>query len=604
MKRDFSSALSVLALVLTFALGAFAQETTGSIEITTRDPNAAVVPNVTITVTASSTGTTSGFRRTVTTDSDGFARILEVPPGNYDVTAAATAGFVEKTMHIVVTLGKSAVVRMDLGITSSAEVEVSAGDQLAVDVTDSKIQTNISAQAAELLPKGTNFSSILKISPATRVEPRSGQFQIDGASGSENTFIVDGQEVTNVRTGVLDSNSDLPFALVQEVQIKSSGFEAEYGGATGGVINVVTKGGSNDWHGEFGAAYRPSSLAAVARPTLNLRPSQVAEYYPSRRDSYNEFLPSANLGGPILKNKLWFFASYSPQVFDRERTLTFLDEGTRTPHPTFGPRTYSFKRVQDYTFLRLDAQPFSKLRLTGTYIYNPISEEGSIPGWTTELLSPGQSPPVLPDDRGGRQNSQSVTGQGVWTPTNNLVIGARFGHYFLNEKLGTYGIAAVDTPRYVCSVSSPQPAPPGFGCTVGYNNGLTLTEAKLYDATARNTFDADGTFMTSFAGRHQFKGGYQYNGISNKLFSTLRDQVVLRFGQAIGGMSGSLSGRNVTPTGATTLNPTGYCGNVNHVPGTPCNWAAGWLQRFGELVTSAVLHTLSTSRISGSRRSV
>ncbi len=583
MKRGFNSIFILLALVMTFAIGAFGQETTGSIEITSRDPNGAVVPNVAVTVTSATTGatTTAGFRRTVTTDKEGFARIIEVPPGNYNITAAATAGFAERTIqNVQVALGRVTPVNLDLGITASTtNIEVSAGEVLPIDTTDSKIQTNISSELVELLPKGTNFSSLLKVSPATRVEPRSGQFQIDGASGSENTFIVDGQEVTNVRTGVLNSNSDLPFALVQEIQIKSSGFEAEYGGATGGVVNVVTKGGSNEWHGEFGTAFRPSRLAAVARPILRESPiDESAEYYPSRRDSYNEFLPSLNLGGPILKDRMWFFASYSPQIFDRTRTLTFVHEDTRLPHATHAPRTYNFKQTNEYAFLRLDGQPYSKLRLTGTYIYNPIIQEGAIPGWTSELLSTGQGPPVITDDAGGRQNSQSVTGQAVWTPTSSLVLGFRGGHYFLNEKLGTYGLPDVTVPRMVCSVSSPDPAPAGFGCVRGFNNGLLLDEAKLYDATARNTFDADATFLTSFGGRHQLKGGYQYNGISNKLFSTLRDQVVLRFGQPIN----VLSTTTIPPTGATAANPRGFCGDPNYVPGDPCNWGSGWLQRFGE----------------------
>ena len=578
MKKNLHSIFILLVVLMTSAVAAFGQETTGSIEITSRDPNGAVVPNVSVTVQSATTGTqaAAGFRRTVTTGEDGFARVIEVPPGNYDIVAAPSAGFAERTIRgIQVALGRSTVVNLDLGITAAeTNVNVDASDVQPVDTTDSKIQTNISAELVELLPKGTNFSSVLKVSPATRVEPRSGQFQIDGASGSENTFIIDGQEVTNVRTGVLNSNSDLPFSLIQEIQIKSSGFEAEYGGATGGVVNVVTKGGSNQWHGEFGAAVRPSGLAAVARPALRLIPAtQTAEFYPSRRDKYTEFLPTANIGGPILKDRLWFFASYTPQIFDRERTLTFIDDVTRLPND-FGTETYNYKRVDEYAFLRLDGQPYSKLRLTGTYIYNPVYEEGGIPAWTTEL----GTPLFIGPDAGGRQNSQSVTGQAVWTPRSDLVLGFRGGHYFLNEKLGTYGLADVSTPRLVCSVSSPDPAPPGFGCLRGYNNGLLLDEAKLYDATARNTFDADATYLFNGAGRHQLKGGYQYNGISNKLFSTLRDQVVLRFGQPIN----VLSTTTIPPTGATAANPRGFCGDPAHVPGNPCNWGSGWLQRFGE----------------------
>ena len=121
----------------------------------------------------------------------------------------------------------------------------------------------------------------MKIAPSTRPEPLNGGFQVDGASGSENTFIIDGQEVTHFRTGVLRANDNLPFSLVQEVQIKSSGFEAEFGGATGGVINVVTKGGGNEWHGEFGSRFRPGSWQGSP-------PSSCATSAPAARQLFRQ----------------------------------------------------------------------------------------------------------------------------------------------------------------------------------------------------------------------------------------------------------------------------------------------------------------------------
>ena len=560
MRKDFKSAFILLSLVFTFALGVFGQETTGSIEVTTRDPNGAVVPNVAITISSSTTGTTSttGFRRTVTTDDEGFARVIQVPPGSYNITAAATAGFAEKTLpNVRVELGKSTPVNVDLGITTTSDVEVSAGDVLPVDTTDSKIQTNVSSELAELLPKGTNFSSILKVSPATRPEPRSGQFQIDGASGSENTFIIDGQEVTNVRTGVLDANSNLPFQLIQEVQIKSSGFEAEYGGATGGVVNVVTKGGGNSFRGEFGMQFRRSSLEPIGRRSLFTINDDLngfhAEYTNPHRDKYHEFNPSANLGGPIIKNRLWFFASYTPQFFRQERTLSYVDPDDRVTQ-TFPDQTYRYEQQDDYTFLRLDGQPFSKLRLTGTYTYNPISVLGAIPGFSSQLFEPIPGDPcqapacqagnpslngsAFLDQTGGRQNSQSFTVQGVWTPRSDLIIAARGGHYFLNEKLSAYGFGDVTKARVLCSGASIGSFPPGFGCTPGQSNGVTAFDGTLFDATKRNTFDADATFLANFGGRHEFKGGFQHNAIGNSVITRFSDQIVLRAGWTVADYSG------------------------------------------------------------------
>jgi hypothetical protein len=272
MFSKFKMLLSLAIMVFGLTGIAFGQETTGRIEGTIKDPNGNVVPGVSVTVTSrgrtegARADATTGFNRTVVTDDNGFFRVQEVPPGFYTVTSAAASGFSGAAVNEVeVVLGKTTPVNINLQAGYVQETVTVTADAVAIDPTDNKIQTNITSQVAELLPKGTNFTSLLKVSPSTRPEPLNGGFQVDGASGSENTFIIDGQEVTNFRTGVLNANNNLPFQLVQEVQIKSSGFEAEFGGATGGVINVVTKGGSNEWHGEFGSQFRPGSLQSDPR---------------------------------------------------------------------------------------------------------------------------------------------------------------------------------------------------------------------------------------------------------------------------------------------------------------------------------------------------
>src|SRR5215207_8062193 len=267
MFSKFKMLLSVAAIVFSLTAVAFGQETTGSIEGTIKDPQGGAVPGVAVRITSrgrtegARQDATVGFNRTVTTNDEGFYRVIQVPPGFYTVSTAATAGFGEATVtNVEVVLGKTTPLNIDVRAGGVAETVNVSADAVAIDPTDNKIQTNITAQIAELLPKGTNFTSLLQVAPAVRNEPLGGGFQVDGASGSENTFIIDGQEVTNFRTGVLNGNNNIPFQFVQEVQVKSSGFEAEFGGATGGVVNVVTKGGSNEWRGEFGVAFNTQKL--------------------------------------------------------------------------------------------------------------------------------------------------------------------------------------------------------------------------------------------------------------------------------------------------------------------------------------------------------
>ena len=161
------SILVFVSLFLLLCVSAFGQEITGSIEITVKDSTGAVVPNVPIAI-ANEAGT-SGFKRNVTTDESGSQRVLQVPPGVYTVTAAATAGFAEKTItNVTVTLGKAAPVVIEMTTGVSASVTVSDTDTPLIDTTSTTAGTNITAQMIELLPKGTNFASALKIAPSTR----------------------------------------------------------------------------------------------------------------------------------------------------------------------------------------------------------------------------------------------------------------------------------------------------------------------------------------------------------------------------------------------------------------------------------------------------
>ena len=585
MTKNFKLISMVMTIVFCFSAIAFGQSTTGSIEGTITDANGAVVPGVEITVstrTNNPTGidTTVGYRRTVTTDDNGFYRIQQIPPGFYTVATTATAGFGTATANnIEVVLDKTTPVNFALALGSQNVVVDVSSEALAIDPTDNKIQTNITQRTAELLPKGTNFTSLLTVAPAVRNEPLSGGFQIDGASGSENTFIIDGQEVTNFRTGTLNGNNNLPFQFVQEVQIKSSGFTAEFGGATGGVISVVTRGGGNDFRGEIGTEFNIAQFQGTPRPFLNLTSfgsgataGSVAEYIPRRKDEGTDFFPFASLGGPIIKNRAWFYGSYAPQYRNIERTIDLFgsdrNPATRTIAST---TTYRQQQTNEYAFGRIDIQPIQSIRLTGTYLWNPIELIGNPPaqspfGTIPSITFPGRglvSGSEFADNQGGRQNSNNTTGTVVWTPTEKLIFTARGGYSFLNEKLGNYGVPGVTGQTRLINQNVGTAAPAGFGLAAGTQNFPGFSQL-LFDVSRRRTFDADATYLlSSFFGRHQFKGGVQFNGISNNVQSTTVDTVVFYIGP-----------------GQTIQSRTGRTDAPAPSPGAI---GAGFLQRFGVL---------------------
>jgi hypothetical protein len=527
MKTNFRFVISMLALVALFAVSAFAQRTTGDIEGVVTDPSGAVVPNVTVTiVSAQSTGggaeanVTSGFRRTVQTDSNGYYRVQQVPPGSYLVTTAAISGFGEgRVPNVRVSVDNTT--RADIALLAAgatAQVDISADDAPPIDTGGSKIQSNITSQRIELLPKGVDFTSVLKTVPGTRPEGNAGGVSVDGASGSENAFYIDGQEVTNFRTGTLNGNNAIPTQFVQEVQVKSSGFEAEFGGATGGVISVMTKGGSNDWRGEFGVQFTTPKLNGGNRPTLYRFSNNSTEYLTAPKSEGSNFFPTANLSGPIIKDRLWFFGSYSPQYFNTTNRATYYSNAPAATRVVTATETYRFKRTYEYAFLRLDASPTDNLRLTGTYTWNPIIDEGALPVGT---ISIGGAPPVvnfggnigtlrgaqLTDRQGGRQNSNNITAQAVWTPTSKLVISGRFSRGFLNEKLGSYFVPT--GTRFICQYGSPS-----IGCSTGFADPANSNVFK--DVSIRENYEVDASYLVSnFGGRHEFKGGYQRFKIKN-----------------------------------------------------------------------------------------
>ena len=553
----------ILLVIACLSLAAFGQETTGGIEGTVKDSNGAVVPNIAITITAgqtasgvTTTGTGTGFRRSLTTDSDGFFRAVQIPPGVYTIVTTAGSGFGEaKYENVNVAIGKNT--QLDITVapgTATNTVDVAVSDAPPVDTTNSSIQTSISAQEIELLPKGTGFTSLLKTVPGTRPESRTGGFTVDGASGGENVFVIDGQEVTNYRTGTLNETFNIPTQLVQEVQVKSSGFTAEYGGATGGVISVVTRGGGNDFHGEAGLQFEVPKFNGSPRQLLGGTSAstfftQSPEYLQPEKAGGTNLFPTASLGGRIIKDRVWFYGSYTPQIFQTDMNTRYYRNVAPATRDLMTTERYSRETTYKYAFSRIDANPFDKLRLTGTFLWNPVVQKGTIPSQsysnvsTNSLIFINPSAPntnavgvATPDfgpgfgripetafrpKQGGRQTANSVTFSGVYTPTSNLVIDGRYSRGYLNEKLGNYFVPIVPQIAECASGTAPQPFPCGSSSV---SNSITTR-----DISIRETYEFSGTYLFSGLGRHELKGGYQRYTILNDVQQGNTGLGVLRF---------------------------------------------------------------------------
>lgn len=570
--KNLKLALITLIFLLNFLAIALGQGLFGSIEGIVSDNYGAVIPGA--TVIAESTGTTTALKRTVMTDKKGYFAIPKVVPGTYKVTISSK-GFNSNRRNATVVVDKAAVVHFLLDVAGASSHPNFYKNP--IDETETKLETHITKEIVDELPKGTTFTSLLKLAPNVRQETIGGGFQIDGGSGSDNIFVVDGQEVTNFLSGTLNTNNSLPFELLQEVQVKSTGFDAEYSGSTGGVINVVTFGGTNDWRGNLGISVRPSGLQGKPSPILNRFGSGTGEfeYFQPNKDDGTDIFPVASISGPILKEKVWGLFSYAPQIFRTERTKDYYN--TNNPNRSIlATETYKSTTRIEQAFARIDAQPFSKLRAFGTFLWNPVIVDGEVP---TQELSVGT--PFLSvneyADRGGRINSNFVNGQATYNPLDWMIVNVRAGRSFLNEKLESYGDRS--GTRFAVSAFSPlDPCNPGdinipgrnTQCR-GFNTGSN--SVTQLDASIRTTFDADASFIgLNFFGRHNAKFGYQINNLYNDLES----------GYANSGYVLLYYGRNLTFW--TGLQSLPFCDFQNFDPNaTDCTLGTARIVRIGQI---------------------
>ena len=546
MSRRLMYVLFSLMFVWGSAFVSQAQERTGNVEGSVMDQNDAAIPGAEVTIV----GLDIGFSKTVSADDQGAFRVLQIPPGRYKLSVASS-GFRRSESQVTVSLGQTQSVKFGVAVEgSSATVEVTTADTASIDIGSNKIQTNIDDRRIEMTPKATvNFAGVLRVSPAVREEPLGAGFQIDGSSGAENTFIVDGLEVTNFRNGQLRNVQNVSNDIVSEVQVKTSGFEAEYSGATGGVVNVVTRGGNNQFHGNFGAQFNLDRLDADARPILRGLTDSV-QYITPRRDNsgtflnppddeFTNFFPTANVSGPIIKDRLWFFGSVAPQFFNTNRTSVFPN-GTR--------ETNRVETRRDYIFARLDGQITDELRATGTYSYSPQTINGGILGFGATAGIGDQS------QKGGRVNATNFTYGVTYTPTTNWVVSLRGGRAFLNEKDASYGVPSGFRVR--CSGSATVLSTlPNFGCgasnSIGFDN-IGDTTNTFKDVSIRNTFDGDAqVFVNNLGGRHILKVGYQFNRVENDVDSGFFNTGQLRyfFGQTAFGVGSTLGNIQLTRFG-------------------------------------------------------
>ncbi len=555
-----SKLLALLAVVFALPL-LFAQETTAGIQGTVKDSSGAVVGNAHVIVR----GPALAGDKSLDSESTGYYRFANLPPGVYTVEVSAKGFKTVKREGLALEVGHLPTVDITLQIGTAAEVVEVTGQAPVIDVTTNTNQTNITSDVINDVPHGYSFQSVIQFAPMARNEPLAGGsggmggsapgstangssvgYSIGGAADSESAYLVEGQDTENISMGF--SNANVPFDFIQEVQVKTSGVEAEHGGALGGVINVVMKKGSNAFHGSIFGTYESNAMDGYPIATLRYDPlgagsqglDNDSQTYQPKQDHFRYVQPGFDIGGPIIKDRLWFFLGLAPLYQDTARNVNFgagicatyspANPSALCPNYSLGNQYFTQDSQQYFGTARLDFTLTSKIRLFASWLYqygretganlpnqDPVNSESayllntSILGTTLQGFSHGLGF-VAP-------NSNYNFGADI-TLTPKVVSTTRLGYFFNNYHDFGWPTAGADVNWGNSGLNNtdnlggnlPLALQQGQGAfTTPYTGTFTL-----FNASKHYQFDENIAFFKSgWAGTHNLKIGYQYNRMSN-----------------------------------------------------------------------------------------
>ena len=270
----------------------------------------------TVTVTNPETG----FTRSVTADADGNYRFPFLPVGNYSLSSSAA----DKPVPVTVNLGVATTVNIGASEGTLSTIVVTAGAIQAVDVTSMESATNINKTELERIPVERDPLAVALLAPGV-IEGEFGGISFGGSSVAENTVYINGLNVTDFYNRV--GFSSVPYSFYKEFQIKTGGYSVEFGRTTGGVINAVTQSGTNEFKFGAEAVWEPSFLQTEGSDHYD---ADGNPYYISSYDEYERRNLNVYASGPIVKDKLFFYALYEARDYQPSNTTStgnLLNEG-------------------------------------------------------------------------------------------------------------------------------------------------------------------------------------------------------------------------------------------------------------------------------------
>ena len=350
-------ALSAALLVALHSTALAQGRQTGTIRGSVVDAQGLVLPGVTVTVRSPAL---QGVRTTVT-DINGNYQILALPPGDYGVVFELQ-GFADVNEMATVSLGGDVGVNAAMAPAGVTEVIQVVG-VVPTPIETTVASSNVTADEINALPSSRTLWRIAELQPGlTDNTPNAGQVTINGAFAYDNIFLVDGVDINDNLFGT--ANNLYVADAVQETQVLTSGISAEYGRFSGGVINVITKSGGNDFSGSYRLnMYKPSWTTV----TPFERDSGTDE---REGDLANNLSHEITFGGPVVRDRLWYF--YSGSFSRQEETETFNETGIGYDSPL----------AEDRNQIKLTATIAPGHTLSGSYLRRAFTDTDSSFGFS------------------------------------------------------------------------------------------------------------------------------------------------------------------------------------------------------------------------------
>ena len=490
-------------------------------------------------------------------DDQGLVINTSLPSGNYTVTVRFPGFQTAVNEEAVVQVGRSFSVEVALEIGQITSTIVVEADTASIDTFKSESTTVYTGDRLTDAAGGRDFTDYARFTPSVNIESQAGNvdhrghqargISVDGSSGAENVFYVDGVDTTNMYNGL--NNQNLRVETVREFQLKTAGYEAEFGGAMGGVLSVQTKSGANEFHGS--ALWYGSGNLLTGAPSKRLRldPSQavdVSEYVFDAEDddARNEY--GFTVGGPIWRDRAWFFGAYLPQVRSRTRFVTFTSGESGS---------FSRKDRLLSSTVKLDFQPTEKVKLMTSFVSDWSDWKGGLPD------RDGTSNPTFEWAKEGFEHlGYTVTGAATITPAPVLVVDVRWGlnaiqteqflgpsqirHHF-NQSSGLIGFSTGD-PLY---------RPRGFS-SIGHTASFNTSQ----DFQKKSTVSLGVSYLVSTAGQqHNLRFGWQFNGLAHDVNKAYKfDYIRYNYARPYTRVDGTIRTSTCTGPDGILYDPCGY----------------------------------------------